>query len=97
MDSRRAVGTHTGAASRTRSASRAQREKFQKRFDGERVRPLHQDWGWTMSRLIGLTDAVGFCALAFVVYKTAELGPYESAVWFGRLFRAFAVAAQGYM
>ncbi len=50
-----------------------------------------------MSRLIGLTDAVGFCAVAFVVYKTAELGPYESAVWFGRLFRAFAVAAQGYM
>ncbi len=50
-----------------------------------------------MLRLLSLADAVGFCALAFMVYKTVELGPYEAAVLFGRLFRVFIVAALGYL
>jgi len=45
-----------------------------------------------MRRVLGFTDAIGFCALGFVVYKMAELGPYEAALLFGRALRVFLVA-----
>ena len=46
---------------------------------------------------MNLPDIVGACALAFVVYKTVELGPYETAILFGRIFHVFVAAAQGYL
>ncbi len=49
-----------------------------------------------MWRALGFMDAVGYCALAFVAYKTIELGPYEAAALFGRCLRVFIAAAQGY-
>ncbi len=45
---------------------------------------------------MSLADAVKVYALAFAVYKTVELGPYDAAIWFGRFVRAFALAAHGY-
>jgi hypothetical protein len=50
-----------------------------------------------MLRALAFTDAVGYCALAFVTYKTVELGPYEAAILFGRCLRVFIAAAQGYL
>jgi hypothetical protein len=50
----------------------------------------------TMGRVLGFTDAVGFLVLGYVVYKMAELGPYEAALLFGRTFRVFLFAVGGY-
>ena len=50
-----------------------------------------------MGRVLGFTDAVGFLVLGYVVYKMAELGPYEAALLFGRTLRVFLVAAGGYV
>ena len=50
-----------------------------------------------MAHLMKTTNLVGICAWAFVVYKTIELGPYESAILFGRVVHVFVVAAQGYL
>ncbi|HYI84220.1 MAG TPA: hypothetical protein VEX11_13530 [Acetobacteraceae bacterium] len=49
-----------------------------------------------MGRVLGFTDAVGFLVLGYVVYKMAELGPYEAALLFGRTFRVFLFAVGGY-
>ena len=48
-----------------------------------------------MYRTWDLMDVVGFGLLGFVVYKTIELGPYESAILMGRCVRIFVVAVQG--
>ncbi len=50
-----------------------------------------------MLRALGLIDAIGYCLLAFVVYKTVQLGPYEAAMLFGRCVHVFTVAARGYL
>ena len=50
-----------------------------------------------MSRVWGLTEAAGFCLLAFVAYKTVELGPYGAAILFGRCLHVLIAAAQGYL
>ncbi len=50
-----------------------------------------------MSRLMDVTNVVWFCALAFVIYKTVELGPYGAAILLGRCFHVFVVAVQGYL
>lgn len=48
---------------------------------------MHKAWD--------VMDVAGLCVLAFVVYKTVELGPYETAVLMGRCVRIFVVAVQG--
>ena len=50
-----------------------------------------------MLRVLDFADVVGYCALAFVVYKTIELGPYAAATLFGRCLHIFVVAARGYL
>ena len=54
--------------------------------------------GLTMPRRSwDVTDFIGYYAVAFVVYKALELGPYEAAVLLGRTVRLFVAAAQGHM
>lgn len=50
-----------------------------------------------MFRLMTVADTIGFAVLALIVYKTAELGPQDALVFFGRCFYAFVAAALGYV
>ncbi len=42
-----------------------------------------------------LTNAAGCFALAFVLYKVVELGPYEATALIGRCVHIFLTAALG--
>jgi hypothetical protein len=50
-----------------------------------------------MLRGLAFADAVGYCALALMVYKFFELGPYEAAALLGRCLRIFIAAVEGYI
>lgn len=50
-----------------------------------------------MIRVPDFTNAVGYCALIFVVYKVLNVGPYEATIFFGRCLHVFIAAAQGYV
>ena len=50
-----------------------------------------------MRGVMTFADVVGCCAVAFVVHKTIEPGPYEVAILFGRYLHIFVAATQGYL
>jgi hypothetical protein len=50
-----------------------------------------------MSQTWEMSHVAKYGALAFVVYKLVEMGPYESALLAGRCLHVFVVAVQGYL
>ena len=62
-----------------------------------RVDRREQDRGSAMSQTWEMSHVAKYGALAFVVYKLVEMGPYESALLAGRCLHVFVVAVQGYL
>ena len=50
-----------------------------------------------IARIFDLYCAVAYCFLAIVIYKAIEVGPYETALLFGRTLNIFVAASTGYL
>lgn len=50
-----------------------------------------------INRVFDLYCAIAYCFMAFLIYKGLEIGPYETALLFGRTLNIFFAATAGYM